>query len=90
MSNYKAFDIGFKLMPFIQSKTDFISFILTSPFNDEAILNCFIELEDYNSPDSFFEILSVALDCLSINSNRILYMYSHQGAGRCSKHTANM
>jgi two-component SAPR family response regulator len=64
MANYKPVDPGFKLIPFIQNKTNSVSFFLISPYNDKTVLNFFIDLEDYVCPDVFFDILSVAVDSL--------------------------
>ncbi|MEI6126151.1 MAG: hypothetical protein WCQ99_06300 [Pseudomonadota bacterium] len=67
MASHQLQDQGFRLIPFIQNKTNAISFFLTSPYNDKPVLNFFIELEDYATPDVFLDMLSVAVDSLMLD-----------------------
>ena len=66
MANYKPADPGFKLIPFIQNRTNSVSFFLISPYSENTILNFFIEMEDYVCPDTFLDFLSVAVDSLML------------------------
>ena len=68
MAHYQSEDPEFRLVPFIQNKTNSISFFLTSPYDNETIINFFIEVEDYTTPDVFFDILTIAVDSLMVNT----------------------
>ena len=71
MASYQAQDQGFRLIPFIQNKTNAISFFLASPYNDKPVLNFFIELEDYVTPDVFLDMLTVAVDSLMLDKTNM-------------------
>jgi hypothetical protein len=64
MASCKDDECGFRLVPFIQNKTDSLSFFLTSPYNDKPVMNFFIDVQDYTQPESFFDILNIAVDSM--------------------------
>ena len=66
MASCRDDDCGFRLVPFIQNKTNALSFFLTSPYNDTPVVNFFIDIQDYTTPDIFFDILTVAVDSMII------------------------
>ena len=55
---------GFRLVPFMQNKSDSLSFFLASPYHDKPVVNFFIDIQDYTQPDAFFDILTVAVDSM--------------------------
>lgn len=55
---------GFRLVPFIQNKSDSLSFFLASPFYDKPVVSFRIDVQDYTRPDAFFDILTVAVDSM--------------------------
>jgi hypothetical protein len=64
MASCKDDECGFRLVPFIQNKTDSLSFFLTSPYNDKPVMNFFIDVQDYTQPESFLDILNIAVDSM--------------------------
>ena len=66
MASCRDDECGFRLVPFIQNKTDALSFFLTSPYNDKPVLNFFIDIQDYATPETFFDILTVAVDSMAL------------------------
>jgi len=64
MASYHHEDAGFKLIPFIQSRDNSMSFFLSSPFNDNNFLTLIVGMDDYGNPDTFIDMLSVAVDSL--------------------------
>ena len=66
MASCRDDDCGFRLVPFIQNKTNALSFFLTSSYNDKPVLNFFIDIQDYATPEAFFDILTVAVDSMAL------------------------
>jgi len=66
MASCRDDDCGFRLVPFIQNKTNALSFFLTSPYNNKPVMNFFIDIQDYTTPESFLDILNVAVDSMSL------------------------
>ena len=64
MASCRDDDCGFRLVPFIQNRTNSLSFFLTSPYNNKPVVNFFIDIQDYTQPDTFFDILTVAVDSM--------------------------
>ncbi len=64
MASCKDDDCGFRLVPFIQNKTNAVSFFLTSPYNNKPVMNFFIDVQDYTKPESFLDILNIAVDSM--------------------------
>ena len=69
MASCRDDDCGFRLVPFIQNKTNSLSFFLTSPYNDKPVLNFFIDIQDYATPETFFDILTVAVDSMALGKS---------------------
>ena len=55
---------GFRLVPFKQNKSDSLSFFLTSTFYDRPVVSFRVGVQDYNKPDAFYDILTVAVDSM--------------------------
>jgi hypothetical protein len=64
MATYHHEDAGFKLIPFLQNRDNSVSFFLSSPFDEENILTLVVGMDDYGCPDTFMDMLSVAVDSL--------------------------
>jgi hypothetical protein len=64
MASSKDNNSGFRLVPFIQNKSNSLSFFLSSPYHDKPVVNFFIDVQDYSKPDAFFDILTVAVDSM--------------------------
>jgi hypothetical protein len=64
MASCKDDDCGFRLVPFIQNKTNAVSFFLTSPYNNKPVMNFFIDVQDYTKPEAFLDILNIAVDSM--------------------------
>jgi len=64
MASFRYDDCGFRLVPFIQNKTNALSFFLTSPYNNKLVMNFFIDVQDYTQPESFLDILNIAVDSM--------------------------
>ena len=55
---------GFRLVPFMQNKSNSLSFFLASPYHDKPVVNFVIDIQDYTQQDAFFDILTVAVDSM--------------------------
>ena len=64
MASCRNDDCGFRLVPFIQNKTNALSFFLTSPYKNKPVMNFFIDVQDYTQPESFLDILNIAVDSM--------------------------
>jgi len=64
MASCRDDDCGFRLVPFIQNKTNAVSFFLTSPYNNKPVMNFFIDVQDYTQPEAFLDILNIAVDSM--------------------------
>ncbi len=67
MATYNLFDPGFTLVPFFQNRKDAMGFILKVNSNKDIVLNFIIQKDDYASPETLMDMLSVAVDVLVEN-----------------------
>ena len=66
MASCRDDDCGFRLVPFIQNKTNALSFFLTSAYNNRPVMNFFIDIQDYTTPELFLDVLNIAVDSMSL------------------------
>jgi hypothetical protein len=64
MASCRNDECGFRLVPFIQNKTNALSFFLTSPYDNKTVMNFFIDVQDYTQPEAFLDILNIAVDSM--------------------------
>ena len=64
MAYSKDFSNGFRLVPFMQNRTNSVSFFLASPYNHRPVMNFFIDIQDYRQPDGLYDMLALAVDSL--------------------------